>query len=54
MKKIEDKNEALAKMLKQKQTDAKEISEWKFKAEREKKLNMQLNVENEKLQIQLE
>ena len=45
--KIDEKNDQLCKMLKQKQMDAKEISELKFKVEREINLNNNLSTENE-------
>ncbi len=40
-------------MLKQKQMDAKEISELKFKVERENNLNNNLSVENEQIRLKL-
>lgn len=52
--KIEERNEQIAKLLKQKQSDQKEINEMKFKLERENNLNGHLQIENEQLKHKIE
>jgi len=53
-RKLDDRNENLAKFLKQKQVDSNEISELKFKLEREQKSALHLSVENEQLKKKIE
>jgi len=52
-KKIEDKNEQLAKMLMQKSVDSKELQELKYKLEKEQRLSEKMTEENDQFRVKI-